>query len=108
MIILACYFLVFLHNFFLWKHLKLKKTLKTKLIVHHFLSSKNKNNIKNIDEEKKLIFSMSRYDVANLKIRLGEHKIKSGGDTIFESKVSRVVRHKDFSQQTLVRIFLKG
>merc|ERR1712106_415124 len=45
---------------------------------------------------------MSRYDVANLKVRLGDHQIKTSGETeIFESKASRVVRHKGFSQQTL-------
>jgi len=45
---------------------------------------------------------MSRYDVANLKVRLGEHAIKQVGETnLFESKAARVVRHKGFSQQTL-------
>lgn len=45
---------------------------------------------------------MSRYDVANLMVRLGEYKIKSTGETtLFESKAARVVRHKEFSQQTL-------
>ena len=93
---------------------KSKKTLKNLSLLTSLRTTqtsylqKNNNNIKNIEEEKKLIFSMSRYDVANLKIRLGEHKIKSEGDTIFESKVSRVVRHKEFSQQTLVRILIKG
>merc|ERR1712088_39945 len=44
---------------------------------------------------------MSRYDVANLKVRLGEHAIKQTGETqLFESKAARVVRHKEFSQQT--------
>ena len=55
--------------------------------------------------------SLSRYDVANLKVRLGEYDIKQTGETeIFESKASRVVRHKEFSQQTLVttRISLKN
>lgn len=45
---------------------------------------------------------MSRYDVANLKVRLGDYEIKTVGETeIFESKAARVVRHKEFSQQTL-------
>jgi len=45
---------------------------------------------------------MSRYDVANLKVRLGDYKIKTAGETkIFESKAARVVRHKEFTQQTL-------
>jgi len=45
---------------------------------------------------------MSRYDVANLKVRLGDHAIKQVGETqVFESKAARVVRHKEFSQQTL-------
>ena len=50
------------------------------------------------------VCSLSRYDVANLKVRLGEYDIKQAGETeIFESKAARVVRHKEFSQQTLVR-----
>jgi len=45
---------------------------------------------------------MSRYDVANLKVRLGEYQIKTTGETeLFESDAERVVRHKGFSQQTL-------
>jgi len=45
---------------------------------------------------------MSRNDVANLKVRLGDYKIKQQGETVlFESKAARVVRHKEFSQQTL-------
>ena len=49
------------------------------------------------------MFSMSRYDVANLKVRLGEWKIKQRGETqLFETKAARVVRHKEFTQQTLV------
>merc|ERR1712213_116166 len=45
---------------------------------------------------------MSRYDVANLKVRLGDHEIRTVGETeVFESKAARVVRHKEFSQQTL-------
>lgn len=45
---------------------------------------------------------MSRYDVANLKVRLGEYQIKTTGETVlFESDAERVVRHKGFSQQTL-------
>jgi len=45
---------------------------------------------------------MSRYDVDNLKVRLGDHNINVKGETVlFESKAARVVRHKEFSQQTL-------
>jgi secreted trypsin-like serine protease len=45
---------------------------------------------------------MTRYDVANLKVRLGDWKIKQTGETeVWESKAARVVRHKEFSQQTL-------
>jgi len=34
---------------------------------------------------------MSRYDVANLKVRLGDHAIKQAGETqLFESKAARV------------------
>ena len=46
---------------------------------------------------------MSRQDVAGLKVRLGDHAIRQTGETnIFESKAARVVRHKEFTQQTLV------
>ena len=49
------------------------------------------------------VFSMSASDVRNLRVRLGEHNIKQAGETtIWESAVARVVRHKEFSQQTLV------
>jgi len=45
---------------------------------------------------------MSRSDVAALTVRLGEYNIKQTGETnIFETKAKRVVRHKDFTQQTL-------
>lgn len=45
---------------------------------------------------------MSRSDVAALTVRLGEYNIKQSGETqIFETKAKRVVRHKDFTQQTL-------
>jgi len=45
---------------------------------------------------------MSRYDVAALRVRLGDYQIKTEGETdTFESKAARVVRHKGFSQQTL-------
>ena len=52
-----------------------------------------------------LCYSMSRHDVANLMVRLGEYEIKTQGETqLFESKAARVVRHKEFSQQTLVNL----
>ena len=45
--------------------------------------------------------------MAALTVRLGEYNIKQSGETeIFESKAARVVRHKDFTQQTLVSISL--
>lgn len=45
---------------------------------------------------------MTKSDVANLKVRLGDHLIKTAGETeVFESKAARVVRHKEFTQQTL-------
>jgi len=48
------------------------------------------------------VAQMSRQEVAGLKVRLGEYKIKTFGETeIWESKVSRVVRHKEFSMNTL-------
>ena len=41
--------------------------------------------------------------MAALTVRLGEYNIKQSGETqIFESKAKRVVRHKEFTQQTLV------
>ena len=51
---------------------------------------------------------MSKNDVANLKVRLGDHLIKQTGETeVFESKAARVVRHKEFTQQTLVRLLVR-
>ena len=51
---------------------------------------------------------MSKNDVANLKVRLGDHLIKTSGETeVFESKAARVVRHKEFTQQTLVRLVVR-
>lgn len=44
---------------------------------------------------------MSRYDVANLRVRLGAHFIKQRESGVHESKAARVVRHKGFSDQTL-------
>ena len=45
---------------------------------------------------------MSRNDVAALTVRLGDHDIRSTGETkTFESKVARVVRHRGFSSDTL-------
>lgn len=39
----------------------------------------------------------------NLSIRLGEHNIRTRGETdIFESPAARVVRHVGFSSDTLV------
>jgi len=46
---------------------------------------------------------MSKYDVQNLRVRLGDHNIKDGtsdGITI-EKRVKRVIRHKGFSSSTL-------
>ena len=52
---------------------------------------------------------MSRSDVAALTVRLGEYNIKQSGETeIFETKAKRVVRHKDFTQQTLVGFSVSG
>ena len=47
---------------------------------------------------------MSKYDVQNLRVRLGDHNIKDGvndGITV-EKRVKRVIRHKGFSSSTLV------
>lgn len=47
---------------------------------------------------------MSRDDVAALTVRLGDYQIRTVGETkTYESKVARVVRHKGFSSNTLVR-----
>ena len=49
---------------------------------------------------------MTAGDVQRLTVRLGEHNIRSPGEDIFESAVSRVVRHKGFSSDTLVKLNL--
>lgn len=46
---------------------------------------------------------MTPQNVASLTIRLGDHNIKQGGEKVYESRVSRVVRHKGFSDETLVQ-----
>ena len=51
-----------------------------------------------------VLFSMSKYDVQNLRVRLGDHNIRDGvndGITV-EKRVKRVIRHKGFSSSTLV------
>jgi len=47
---------------------------------------------------------MSKYDVQNLRVRLGDHNIRSNGASdgqTVEKKVRRVIRHKGFSSSTL-------
>jgi len=46
---------------------------------------------------------MSKYDVQNLRVRLGDHNIKDGTSdgTTVEKRVKRVIRHKGFSSSTL-------
>ena len=46
---------------------------------------------------------MSKYDVQNLRVRLGDHNIRDGTNdgTTVEKKVKRVIRHKGFSSSTL-------
>ena len=47
--------------------------------------------------------SMSKYDVQNLRVRLGDHNIKTENEaTHVEMRVKRVIRHKGFSSSTLV------
>ena len=46
---------------------------------------------------------MTAQDVARLTLRLGEHNMRTRGETkIFESPAARVVRHKGFTMQSLV------
>jgi len=45
---------------------------------------------------------MSKYDVQNLRVRLGDHNIhKNNEATHIEKRVKRVIRHKGFSSSTL-------
>jgi len=45
---------------------------------------------------------MSKYDVQNLRVRLGDHNIKTSSDANHvEKRVKRVIRHKGFSSSTL-------
>jgi secreted trypsin-like serine protease len=45
---------------------------------------------------------MSKFDVQNLRVRLGDHNIKSSHEaTHVEKRVKRVIRHKGFSSTTL-------
>ena len=48
---------------------------------------------------------MSKYDVQNLKVVLGDHNLKQVGETrgnVAEYSVKRVVRHKKFDSTRLV------
>ncbi|XP_071746633.1 transmembrane protease serine 9 [Lepeophtheirus salmonis] len=48
------------------------------------------------------VAQMTRSDVNNLEVRLGEHNIKDALDTQVEvRKVNKIIRHKGFSSQTL-------
>ena len=47
-------------------------------------------------------FSMSKYDVQNLRVRLGDHNIKDNDSQTVVKHVKRVIRHKGFSSSTLV------
>merc|ERR1711881_19756 len=45
---------------------------------------------------------MSKYDVQNLRVRLGDHNIKTDAEANHvEKRVKRVIRHKGFSSSTL-------
>merc|ERR1719398_364991 len=45
---------------------------------------------------------MSKFDVQNLRVRLGDHNIRSTSDgPSVEKRVKRVIRHKGFSSTTL-------
>eukprot|EP00096_Caligus_rogercresseyi_P010125 TRINITY_DN357_c0_g2_i1.p1 TRINITY_DN357_c0_g2~~TRINITY_DN357_c0_g2_i1.p1 ORF type:complete len:531 (-),score=72.03 TRINITY_DN357_c0_g2_i1:202-1656(-) len=48
------------------------------------------------------VVQMTRMDVSNLEVRLGDHDIKDAFDTeVVVRKVKKIVRHKGFSSQTL-------
>merc|ERR1711899_631372 len=44
---------------------------------------------------------MSKYDVQNLRVRLGDHNIKDNDSQTVVKHVKRVIRHKGFSSSTL-------
>ncbi len=51
---------------------------------------------------------MSKYDVQNLKVVLGDHNLKLTGETrgtIAEHGVKRVIRHKRFDSTSLVSAY---
>ena len=45
---------------------------------------------------------MSKYDVQNLRVRLGDHNIKDNDSQTVVKHVKRVIRHNGFSSSTLV------
>ena len=52
---------------------------------------------------------MSKYDVQNLRVKLGDHNIRANDvadGNVVEKKVKRVIRHKGFSSSTLVRFYI--
>merc|ERR1711936_831266 len=44
---------------------------------------------------------MSKFDVQNLRVRLGDHNIRDNDNTSIEKRVKRVIRHIGFSSKTL-------
>merc|ERR1712088_1146440 len=51
---------------------------------------------------------MSKFDVQNLRVRLGDHNIRSTSDgPNVEKRVKRVIRHKGFSSATLMKVDVK-
>jgi hypothetical protein len=50
---------------------------------------------------------MSKYDVQNLKVVLGDHNLKLTGETrVAEHRVKRVIRHKKFDATSLVTLMV--
>ena len=60
-----------------------------------------------VEVGKILVCSLSKSDVQHLRVRLGDHNIKTDGESSHvEKRVKRVIRHKGFSSSTLVSTYL--
>ena len=49
---------------------------------------------------------MTARDIPTLMVKLGDHDININTETVTQNvKVAQIIKHKDFSQQTLVKKF---
>ena len=53
------------------------------------------------------LYSMKASDVPNLEVKLGDHDISTTSDAVTTNvKVANIIKHKGFSQRTLVSLLV--